>query len=156
MPELNAAQKAWATRRARAAAAAGFVPSAATTLSAPQVKSAAAAMPDVMRRLDLPVVDLFIEEEAFGRIVGYGRRRFIVLSADDRRVSLLSAAQLAELQVPRLTFDRFAKPARGSSAKTLAAIIKRNLTERLRLWPDETAAITACAERGLAALKVRK
>lgn len=146
---MNPAEKAWATRRARAAAAAGIAVKPAEPVAKAQV------MTQIMARLDHPVVDLFIEEEAFGRIVGYGRRRFVVVDADAQWVRLFSAAQLVDLRVPRITFDRYAKPATGSAPKAIAAIIKRNLADQVRRNPDESVMVTHRAERGLKALQVR-
>jgi hypothetical protein len=108
---MNAAQKAWATRRARDAARADIVR-----------LNAGVETPAVAYRENKPVVDINIDDAK----VGCGTRRFVVLDCGPRVVRLFYYPTLVTITVDRLTFDRKAKYARDSKREKIAAIIRKN------------------------------
>jgi hypothetical protein len=126
---MNAAQKAWATRRARAAAAllataAPITPVAAWQPSQTQTISATAA--DVRRTAevdDCHLVELYVEDDK----VGSGRRLFVVLETGASMVRLFQPSQLVTITVCRKYFDRkHIAQKRGVARQRVAEIIRRN------------------------------
>jgi hypothetical protein len=115
---MNAAQKAWATRRARDAARADIV-----TLN----KGVEAPSPALNE--SKPVVDLYLHDSP----VGSGLRRYIVLECGPKWVKLFYYPSLTMVRIDRLTFDRKAKAAKDAKKRTLARIIRANveLAERI-------------------------
>jgi hypothetical protein len=111
--KLSPAQKAWETRRARIEGRA-IVEQAKAKVAVEEAKPS-------------PLSDArMVEIELDRSDVGCGRRRYIVLDIGDWTVRLFSAASLIAIDVPRIEFERKAKPARHN-AKTVAAIIRRNM-----------------------------
>lgn len=108
---MNAAQRAWATRRAKAAARADQ-----------QQLAAGIAAPSTAFRERKPVVDINIDH----RDVGCGMRRFVVLDCGPRLVRLFYYPTLTTIVIDRLTFDRKAKPARDTKRETITRIIRAN------------------------------
>src|ERR1700724_1969420 len=109
---MNAAQRAWATRRATAAARADIV-----TLNQ------GVAAPAPAFKENKPVVDIALDDPK----VGCGLRRYVVLDCGPRLVRLFCYPTLTTITIDRLTFDRKAKYARDSKAARITAIIRRNL-----------------------------
>ena len=108
---MNAAQRAWATRRAVAAA------------RADQERLAAGiASPSTAFRESKPVVDINIDH----RDVGCGLRRFVMLDCGPRLVRLFYYPTLTTITIDRLAFDRKAKPARDAKRETITRIIRAN------------------------------
>ncbi len=108
---MNAAQRAWATRRAMAAARADQERLAAGVEERPTAF-----------RESKPVVDLNIDH----RDVGCGQRRYVVLDCGPRLVRLFYYPTLTTIVIDRLTFDRKAKPARDAKRETITRIIRAN------------------------------
>lgn len=117
-PTMNAAQRAWATRRARDAARADI-----KTIAAGIEQPSAAYDPKK------PVVDIWLDDAK----VGCGMRRYVVLECGPRAVKLFYYPSLVTVTVDRLTFDRKAKPARDARKRKIAQIIRDNvaLAERV-------------------------
>lgn len=115
---MNAAQRAWATRRARDAARVEIA-----TIKAGVTKPSPAFDPDK------PVVDLWLDDAR----VGCGQRRFIVLEVGTKHVKLFYPPQLVLVTVDRVTFDRHAKPARDAKVRKLARIIRGNVASAKRI-----------------------
>ena len=109
---MNAAQRAWATRRSREAARADI-----------QKLNAGIATPAPAFKESKPVVDLWVDDAK----IGCGRRRFVVLDCGPRVVRLFCYPLLTTIIVDRLTFDRSAKYARDSKPSKIADIIRANL-----------------------------
>jgi hypothetical protein len=109
---MNAAQRAWATRRARDAA----------RVEIAAIK-AGVEQPSRAFDPDKPVVDLWLDDAR----VGCGQRRYIVLEVGTRWVKLFYPPQLALVTIDRVTFDRHAKPARDAKVRKLARIIRDNV-----------------------------
>src|SRR5882672_1447324 len=142
-PEMNAAHKAWATRRARAAAAALMTSVAAMPAPAPvEAKPAGvhnvhtsadlvgigAVSPVIFRGTqavtDCQLVEISVDDSA----VGSGRRLFVVLEEGDKMVRLFSPAKLVTITVDRKYFDKYGYwPARGVKRSRVAEIIRRNI-----------------------------
>lgn len=133
----NAAHKAWATRRAKAALA-------ATTASLPLPAPIADAKPAVIvnrwTAADLPVAKLYVEPAIVAEtefryieiwlddaIVGCGQRRFVVLGSSTKKVSLFCIHKLVTTTVDRVTFDRCHSPARKVNKRSIAEIMRRNI-----------------------------
>ncbi|MCC8963744.1 transposase [Bradyrhizobium sp. Pear76] len=110
--EMSAAQKAWATRRARDAARADL-----------ETLNRGIETPPTAFRESKPVVDLNINHHA----VGCGMRRYVVLDCGPRLVRLFSYSKLIAITVDRLTFDRKAIGARDAKRDVIASIIRRNI-----------------------------
>ena len=115
---MNAAQKAWATRRAQAAARSDIA-----TLKAGVTKPSPAYDPEK------PVVDLWLDDVK----VGCGQRRYVVLEVGAKAVKLFYPPQLVMVTVDRLTFDRHAKPAKNAKPRKLARIIRDNVASAKRI-----------------------
>jgi hypothetical protein len=115
---MNAAQKAWATRRARDAARADI-----KTISKGIDQPSAAYDPK------RPVVDIFLDDNK----VGSGLRRYVVLECGPRVVRLFYYPTLTLVKVDRLTFDRKAKPAKDAKKRTIARIIRANVEQAERI-----------------------
>ena len=115
---LNAAQKAWATRRARQAARDDI-----KTISAGVSTPAPAYDPKK------PVVDIWLDDVK----VGCGTRRFVVLECGPRWVKLFYYPTLSTIRIDRLTFDRKARLATDSKKRTIANIIRRNVEQAKRI-----------------------
>lgn len=115
---LNAAQRAWATRRARDAARVEIA-----TIKAGVTKPSPAYDPDK------PVVDLWLDDAR----VGCGQRRYIVLEVGTKHVKLFYPPQLVMITVDRVTFDRHARPARDAKVRKLARIIRDNVAAAKRV-----------------------
>lgn len=109
---LNAAQKAWATRRARDAARADIA-----------VLNAGVTEPSAAFNPKKPVVDLDIDDAK----VGCGMRRYVVLDVGPRLVRLFYYPLLATVVVDRLTFDRKARSAKKTDPQVISRIIRENL-----------------------------
>ncbi|MBR0693636.1 hypothetical protein [Bradyrhizobium lablabi] len=109
---MNAAQRAWATRRAMKA-----IQTDRETLKA-GIETPAPAFKE-----SKPVVDLNIDHHA----IGCGMRRYVVLEVGPRLVRLFYYPTLTTITVDRLTFDRKAKYARDSKRDVVARIIRQNL-----------------------------
>jgi hypothetical protein len=103
---MNAAQKAWATRRAREAARADIA-----------ALNKGIETPAPAFRETKPVVDLNIDHKD----VGCGMRRFVVLDCGPRLVKLFYYQTLTAITIDRLTFDRKARYARDSKREKIAA-----------------------------------
>src|SRR5579864_7767119 len=106
---MNAAQKAWATRRAREAARADIA-----TISRGIEQPSAAYDPKK------PVVDINLDDPK----VGCGLRRYVVLECGTRWVKLFYYPSLITVRVDRLTFDRKAKLAKDAKKRVIARIIR--------------------------------
>lgn len=115
---MNAAQKAWATRRARESARIEIA-----TVKA-GIKTASPAY-DPNR----PVVDLWLDDQR----VGCGRRRYVVLEVGTKIVRLFYPPLLALVTIDRLTFDRHARPARDAKPRAIRRIIRDNIAMANRL-----------------------
>jgi hypothetical protein len=115
---MNAAQRAWATRRARDAARVEIA-----TIKAGVTKPSPAFDPDK------PVIDLWLDDAR----VGCGHRRYIVLEVGTKHVKLFYPPQLVLVTVDRVTFDRHARPARDAKVRKLARIIRDNVAAAKRV-----------------------
>lgn len=115
---MNAAQRAWATRRARDAARADI-----KTLNAGVDKPSAVLDPDK------PVVDIDLDDVK----LGCGMRRFVVLECGPRWVRLFYPPRLVAVRIDRLTFDRKARPAKDAKKRVLARIIRQNVENAKRI-----------------------
>lgn len=115
---MNAAQKAWATRRAREAARVEIA-----------TKAKGIKTPSPAYDPDKPVVDLWLDDSR----VGCGQRRYIVLEVGTRLVKLFYPPRLIMLTIDRLTFDRHAKPAADAKPRTLRRIIRDNMAYAKRI-----------------------
>lgn len=115
---MNAAAKAWATRRAHAAARVEIA-----AIKAGVTKPSPAFDPDK------PVVDLWLDDAR----VGCGQRRYIVLEVGTKWVKLFYPPQLVLVTVDRVTFDRHARPARDAKVRKLARIIRDNVASAKRV-----------------------
>jgi hypothetical protein len=108
---MNAAQRAWATRRAKAAARADQ-----------ETLKAGVEAPSPALKTSKPVVDINIDHHA----IGCGTRRYVVLDCGPRLVRLFYYPTLTAVTIDRLTFDRKAKYARDAKRDTIARIIRQN------------------------------
>lgn len=117
-PPMNAAQRAWATRRARDAARVEIA-----TIKAGVAEPSRAFDPDK------PVVDLWLDDVK----VGCGVRRYVVLECGSKWVKLFYPPQLVLVTIDRVTFDRHAKPARNAKVRKLARIIRDNVASATRV-----------------------
>jgi hypothetical protein len=144
---LNAAQKAWATRRARAAALGSamlIVP------AAPMAVAAIAAPVIVHRSSDVvyrpyaapvePVIEAITEFRPVllwldNAEVGCGERLFVVLGMSSKKVRLFYASTLTTIEVARDTFDRQHVPvgARRVSRDRMAKIVRDRIAFADRL-----------------------
>lgn len=115
---MNAAQRAWATRRAHAAA----------RVEIAAIK-AGVTRPSPAYDPDKPVVDLWLDDAK----VGCGQRRYIVLEVGTKAVKLFYPPQLVLVTVDRVTFDRHARPARDAKVRKLARIIRDNVAAAKRV-----------------------
>lgn len=140
----SAAHKAWATRRAKALAAAGPV-MVAPAVIVPGIKlppvdkpvvlivddkawmtprtAAQANVPASARDVfepaaDFQMVEMYVDDAA----IGCGFRRFVVLEQSDRHVRLFSVPSLTAITVGRAHFERRARDVRAKRAK-LATIL---------------------------------
>jgi hypothetical protein len=109
---MNAAQRAWQTRRAKMAIQADR-----------ETLKAGVATPAPAFKESKPVVDIDIDHHA----TGCGMRRFVVLDCGQRLVRLFYYPTLTTIAIDRLTFDRKAKYARDSKPSKIAEIIRRNV-----------------------------
>lgn len=145
---MNAAQKAWATRRARLAA--GVATVMAVSAAAPVVNRSweqpvaqgRAATPQEVRATapvtECELVEISIDEAT----VGSGRRLFVVLEMGERMVRLFSPARLVTVAVERKYFEKYAIDARrGVKRSRVAEIIRRNraLADRVNEAEQRTA-----------------
>lgn len=128
---MNAAQKAWATRRARA--------EARSTIAT--IKRGV-ENPSPAYDASKPVVDLWLDDNR----IGCGQRRFIVLECGTKAVKLFYPPQLATITVDRVTFDRHAKPAADAKPRKLARIIRDNVAQAKRV--NEASGRPVMAEGG--------
>jgi hypothetical protein len=131
---VNAAQKAWATRRARLTATTAAVVIAATpaaaivnvsndaTLAALTTINPAAATRQVAAEVAC-VVELYVDEQ-----IGCGRFLFVVVEEGPQIVRLLRPSSLETVTVSRKYFDTHKiVPKRGAVNRTrVANIIRRN------------------------------
>lgn len=115
---MNAAEKAWATRRARREAR-----NMIATLKR------GIENPSPAYDTDKPVVDLWLDDAR----IGCGRRRFIVLECGSKAVKLFYPPQLATITVDRITFDRHARPAADAKPRRLCRIIRDNIAQAKRV-----------------------
>jgi hypothetical protein len=115
---MSAAQKAWATRRARDSARVEIA-----TIKAGVSRPSAAFDPDK------PVVDLWLDDIK----VGCGQRRYVVLECGTKWVRLFYPPRLISLTIDRVTFDRHAKPATNAKPKVLRRIIRDNVAMAKRI-----------------------
>jgi hypothetical protein len=135
---MNAAQKAWATRRARDAARADI-----------QTLNAGIETPAPALKTSKPIVDIEVDHHA----IGCGTRRFIVLDCGPRTVRLFSYASLIAINVDRLTFDRKAKYARDAKRITIARILRQNLKQADRINAEARKASDRVSDGGADAAK---
>lgn len=133
---MNAAQRAWATRRAREAARADIA-----------VLNAGVTEPSNAFDPKKPVVDINIDDAK----VGCGMRRYVVLDCGPRLVRLFYYPRLITLTVDRLTFDRKAKRARDADRKKISAIIRENVAMADRM--NDAAGTLVMSDGGDAAVK---
>ena len=159
---MNAAQKAWATRRARAAAASPLptMPPARARRAVERVSpllagsaraelSAGQKAAETRRAVEAARVEAEARRNGIAEVspladhamvtfyvddqkLGCGERSFLVLEIGQKTVRLFNAPTLSEISVDRVAFDRHARPYR-SLTKTVAAIIARNQAEFERL-----------------------
>ena len=115
---MNAAQKAWATRRARDAARDDI-----------KTLNVGVQVPSVAYDPSRPVVDLNIDDPR----VGCGWRRYVVLECGTRWVKLFYYPLLTIVTIDRLTFDRKAKVAKDAKKRTISRIIRANLQQARRI-----------------------
>lgn len=115
---MNAAQKAWATRRARDTARADI-----------QTLNRGVEQPSAVYDPKRPVVDIWLDDAK----VGCGMRRYVVLECGSRWVKLFYYPSLVTVTVDRLTFDRKAKPAKDAHKRTIARIIRENMAQAERI-----------------------
>ncbi|CAN7378435.1 hypothetical protein LJR220_003367 [Bradyrhizobium sp. LjRoot220] len=108
---LSPAQKAWETRRAKAAGHALQERQKAIEVEAAPSPLVDARMIEIA--LDLPDI-------------ACGRRRYVVLDIGPRTVRLFSAPSLIGINITREEFDRRAKPVKHNGA-IVAGIIRRNI-----------------------------
>jgi len=162
---MNAAQKAWATRRARAATASPLpiMPparqrrtvervTALLAASAPGELTAGQKAAETRRAVDAARIEAEARRNGVEAVsplannamvslyvddqkLGSGERSFLVLEIGQKTVRLFNAPTLSEIAVDRLAFDRHARPYR-SLTKTVAAIIARNQATFERLDLD--------------------
>ncbi len=140
-PTLNAAQRAWITRRAKAAAAR---PDAGPVMIVPAVQVRGIPLPQVERApfapivipvnpvaqpkpeiaIESPICQLFVDDVS----VGCGHRVFVVVMIEEKVVTLLSPSSLAVVRVDRKRFEKKAdmRP-RGVARHRVLAILRRNL-----------------------------
>lgn len=154
---LNAAQKAWITRRAKLAAAVATIVAGspdqpvvimpAVTVDTgiklpPPPKSGrigdavvAPAAAWQAPRVAMVSADAMVPATEFEMVemrlddaaIGCGQFRLIVIERSDRTVRLFNAPKLATVTVSREHFEKTAKPARHVRRAVLADIIRRNL-----------------------------
>ena len=170
---MTPAQKAWETRRRRAAGEApkatpkpqpaprpdGQLSAAQKAWETRRLRDAARAdqqAREVLAAAPVPVpVEPVPAKESVVELLnamGSGYRRFIVINVGPRTVSLFHAPTLATIEFDRLTFDRTAKPAPRVKPHILRDIIKRNMRTYDRLMLDYNAknaelALTALGEK---------
>lgn len=133
---LSPAQKAWATRRARDEARAHIIA---------RKLGVAAPCPLAGHR----IVRFYSEDAA----IGLGWRHFVVVTMDARTVTLFYVPRLLNLKIDRLTFDRYARPARGSSIRRTEHLIREAIASWKQLFPEDCERACARAHRALAALR---
>ncbi len=169
---LNAAQKAWETRRARAAAAA--IASQPAKAARPKVErvsplagqvvqlNAAHRAHETRRALEAarqelearrngvtspsPVeaelVHLYIDDSK----IGCGYRQFVVVEIGPKAVRLFNAPTLQEISVDRFVFDKRATPYRTVKSRVINLITKTiSCCDRLGIDYDARAAKAALA-----------
>jgi len=132
---MNAAQKAWATRRARAAAAAPFP---AAVIAAPAMLAKPAPIvnrdfggyvptvyvaPVLEPVTELEVVDIWLDHP----VVGCGNRRYVVLAKSRRDVQLFYVPRLTTITISREEFDKAHMPGRKVRPKVIAQIVRDKL-----------------------------
>jgi hypothetical protein len=139
--QSDAARKAWATRRARAAAAMMVTTTALTPASA-----RAAVLPEKPAIVNVSTSETFAPVRVYQRPVlepvtefrmvemwvdtaeiGCGLFRFIVLAVSSIEVKLFQCSKLTAIVVPRADFDRLHVPALKVKRAVLADIIRRNV-----------------------------
>lgn len=152
---MNAAQKAWATRRARAAAALmatsaivapAIAPVAPVVISSGDELAAIYAAKETARAAriaeaadaltfkpatELQVVTYWVDSAA----VGCGERLFVLIARSGREVQLLDPCKLISITADAKNFDKYAKPLRRGQFKRerIATTIRaaRDLADRL-------------------------
>jgi hypothetical protein len=151
---MNAAQKAWATRRARLAETGGIPVAAPIKRPATAIDRVAAILEPKRemtagekaaetKRLEAQArADAELMRKGIANApaitsptvtmwvddakVGCGIRQFVVIEADSRWVRMFHVATLQEIRVTRLEFDRYA---RAYTAKNLVKRIETHATE---------------------------
>lgn len=138
--ELSPAKKAWLTRRLRDEARAE---------QAQRKQEAAEAAASVSPLDGEKIVSYWCDDPT----IGCGSRLFVVMDIGPQWVQLFYAPRLCHLRVDRVTFDKYAKPSRGSSPRKTVAIIEQAMATWRQQYPDECELACRRGERAIEKLR---